>query len=391
MKIEDRIPRDRRNDYSKEMAGKRREFLTDKTGETLEYTGQYSIDPAVLPGNIENFIGIVQMPVGIAGPVQINGEYAQGQFYVPLATTEGTLVASYSRGMRVINECGGVTTTVVEQFMQRAPAFLFDNARQARDFGEWVSANFTQISEVAESTSSIAKLQHIEQWSVAKMRYLRFNYTTGDAAGQNMVSKATLAASEWIKQHSPIPCDYLLSGNMDTDKKHSQLNMIHSRGRRVIAEIVLKKDVLRKIMHVDSRMMAKAAVLSNVGARIAGAAYNGPHSANGIASLFIATGQDEANVVESHAGHLSHELLENDDLYLSVTLPSLIVATYGGGTGLPTQKECLNLLGCYGKGKANKFAEIVAATVLAGDISLACAVIAGHWVSSHDRLGRNRP
>lgn len=391
MKIEDRIPRDRRNDYSTEMAGKRREFLTDKTGETLEYTGQYSIDPAVLPGNIENFIGIVQMPVGIAGPVQINGEYAQGQFYVPLATTEGTLVASYSRGMRVINECGGVTTTVVEQFMQRAPAFLFDNARQARDFGEWVSANFTQISEVAESTSSIAKLQHIEQWSVAKMRYLRFNYTTGDAAGQNMVSKATLAASEWIKQHSPIPCDYLLSGNMDTDKKHSQLNMIHSRGRRVIAEIVLKKDVLRKIMHVDSRMMAKAAVLSNVGARIAGAAYNGPHSANGIASLFIATGQDEANVVESHAGHLSHELLENDDLYLSVTLPSLIVATYGGGTGLPTQKECLNLLGCYGKGKANKFAEIVAATVLAGDISLACAVIAGHWVSSHDRLGRNRP
>lgn len=391
MKIEDRIPRDRRNDYSTEMAGKRREFLTDKTGETLEYTGQYSIDPAVLPGNIENFIGIVQMPVGIAGPVQINGEYAQGQFYVPLATTEGTLVASYSRGMRVINECGGVTTTVVEQFMQRAPAFLFDNARQARDFGQWVSANFAQISEVAESTSSIAKLQHIEQWSVAKMRYLRFNYTTGDAAGQNMVSKATLAASEWIKQHSPIPCDYLLSGNMDTDKKHSQLNMIHSRGRRVIAEIVLKKDVLRKIMHVDSRMMAKAAVLSNVGARIAGAAYNGPHSANGIASLFIATGQDEANVVESHAGHLSHELLENDDLYLSVTLPSLIVATYGGGTGLPTQKECLNLLDCYGKGKANKFAEVVAATVLAGDISLACAVIAGHWVSSHDRLGRNRP
>ncbi|MBT1062119.1 hydroxymethylglutaryl-CoA reductase [Bowmanella sp. Y26] len=391
MKIDDRIPRDRRNDYSREMADKRRSFLADKTGETLEYTGQFSIDPGVLPGNIENFIGIVQMPVGIAGPVQINGEYAQGQFYVPLATTEGTLVASYSRGMRVINECGGVTTTVVEQFMQRAPAFLFENARQARDFGQWVSANFAAIAEVAESTSSIAKLQHIEQWSVAKMRYLRFNYTTGDAAGQNMVSKATLAASEWIKQHSPIPCDYLLSGNMDTDKKHSQLNMIHSRGRRVIAEIVLKKEVLRKIMHVDSRMMAKAAVLSNVGARIAGAAYNGPHSANGIASLFIATGQDEANVVESHAGHMSHELLENDDLYLSVTLPSLIVATYGGGTGLPTQKECLNLLGCYGKGKANKFAEIVAATVLAGDISLACAVIAGHWVSSHDRLGRNRP
>ncbi|GAB3011288.1 hydroxymethylglutaryl-CoA reductase [Bowmanella dokdonensis] len=387
----DRLPRDRKNDYTQEMASQRREFLSDKTGESLELTGQYSIDPAVLPGNIENFIGIVQMPVGIAGPVQVNGEHANGLFYVPLATTEGTLVASYSRGMRVINECGGVMTTVVEQFMQRAPAFLFENARQARDFGQWVNEHFGEIAEVAQSTSSIAKLQHIEQWSVARSRYLRFNYTTGDAAGQNMVSKATLAASEWIKANSPIPCDYLLSGNMDTDKKHSQLNMIHSRGRRVIAEIVLKKDVVRRMLHTDTRMMAKAAVMSNIGARIAGAAYNGPHSANGIASLFIATGQDEANVVESHAGHMSHELLDNDDLYLSVTLPSLIVATYGGGTGLPTQKECLNLLGCYGKGKANKLAEIVAATVLAGDISLACAVIAGHWVSSHDRLGRNRP
>ncbi|WP_088329937.1 hydroxymethylglutaryl-CoA reductase [Lacimicrobium sp. SS2-24] len=386
-----KIPRDRKNDYSAESAQERREFLHQQTGEPLELTGQYTLDPSVLPGNIENFIGIVQMPVGIAGPIHIEGEHAKGDFYVPLATTEGTLVASYSRGMRVLNECGGVTTTVVEQFMQRAPAFLFENARQARDFGQWVSDNFSHIAAVAESTSSVAKLMHIEQWSVARSRYLRFNYTTGDAAGQNMVSKATLVASEWIKENSPIPCDYLLSGNMDTDKKHSHLNMIHSRGRRVIAEAVLKKDVVRRMLHTDTRMMAKAAVMSNTGARIAGAAYNGPHSANGIASLFIATGQDEANVVESHAGHLSHELLDNDDLYMSVTLPSLIVATYGGGTGLPTQRECLNLMDCYGKGKANKLAEIVAATVLAGDISLASAVIAGHWVSSHDRLGRNRP
>jgi hydroxymethylglutaryl-CoA reductase (NADPH) len=177
---------------------------------------------------------------------------------------------------------------------------------------------------------------------------------------------------------------------MDTDKKHSHLNMLHSRGKRVIAEVVLKKDILKKIMKVDTKMLARATVLANTGAMMAGAAYNGPHSANGIASLFIATGQDEANVVESHAGMLSHELLDNGDFYLSVTLPSLIVATYGGGTGLPTQKECLGILGCYGTGKANKLAEIVAATVLAGDISLACAVIGGHWVSSHDKLGRNR-
>lgn len=386
-----RIPRNTMDDHTNEMAQKRREFLSQKTGSSLEHTGQYSIDPALLPGNVENFIGVVQMPVGIAGPVQINGENADGMFYVPLATTEGTLVASYSRGMRVINECGGVKTTVVEQFMQRAPAFIFSDAREAREFGAWVDENFEAIAAAAESTTSIGKLQHIHQWSVSRVRYLRFNYTTGDAAGQNMVGKATLAACEWIKANYPVQCEYLLSGNMDTDKKHSHLNMLHSRGKRVIAEIVLKREVLAKIMKVDTHTLARATVLANTGALMAGAAYNGPHSANGIASLFIATGQDEANVVESHAGLLSHELLPNGDLYMAVTLPSLIVATYGGGTGLPTQRECLELMGCYGKGKANKLAEIVAATVLAGDISLGCAVIAGHWVSSHDKYGRNRP
>ncbi|MEW9796867.1 hydroxymethylglutaryl-CoA reductase [Alteromonas sp. CYL-A6] len=385
-----RIPRDGQNDYSHEQAKKRRDFLNEHTGATFEHTSQFSIDPACLPGNIENFIGIVQMPVGVAGPIDINGEHANGRFYVPLATTEGTLVASYSRGMRVINECGGVKTTVVEQFMQRAPAFIFADAREARDFGGWLDDNMEGIAQAAESTTSVGKLTHLEQWSVSKLRYVRFNYTTGDAAGQNMVGKATLAACEWIVKHYPGKCQYLLSGNMDTDKKHSHLNMLHSRGKRVIAEVVLKQDVMQKLMKVDTRLMARSSVLANTGAMLAGAAYNGPHSANGIASLFIATGQDEANVVESHAGLLSHELLENGDLYLSVTLPSLIVATYGGGTGLPTQQECLALLGCVGKGKANKLAEIVAATVLAGDISLACAVISGHWVSSHDKFGRNR-
>ncbi len=385
-----RIPRNSMDDHSNEMAQARRDFIKEKTGSDMKYTGEYTIDPAILPGNIENFIGVVQMPVGLAGPVQINGEHAKGLFYVPLATTEGTLVASYSRGMRVINECGGVKTTVVEQYMQRAPAFIFQDAREARDFGAWVTENFDKIATAAESTTSIGKLKNIQQLSISKTRYLRFNYTTGDAAGQNMVGKATLAACEWIKASSPIKCEYLLSGNMDTDKKHSHLNMLHSRGKRVIAEIVLKKDVLAKIMKVDTQLLARATVLANTGAQMAGAAYNGPHSANGIASLFIATGQDEANVVESHAGVLSHELLPNGDFYLSITLPSLIVATYGGGTGLPTQKECLEMMDCYGTGKANKLAEIVAATVLAGDISLACAVIAGHWVSSHDKMGRNR-
>jgi hydroxymethylglutaryl-CoA reductase (NADPH) len=226
---------------------------------------------------------------------------------------------------------------------------------------------------------------------VGPLHYIRFNYTTGDAAGQNMVGKATLAACEWIKANRPGGVSYLLSGSIDTDKKHSHINFLHSRGKRVVAEAVISRDKMREIMRVDTRTLFYARQISQAGAFMAGATNNGAHSANGIAALFIATGQDAANVAESHCAIVYTQLLENDDYYWSITLPSLIVATYGGGTGLPTQREGLEMLGCYGKGRVDKFAEIVAATVLAGEVSLASAVLAGEWVSSHDELGRNRP
>lgn len=200
-----RIPRDKTDDYSREWAERRRSFVKEQTGADLDHVGSYSFDPEILPGNVENFVGVAQIPIGIAGPIRVNGEYADGDFYVPLATTEGTLVASYSRGMRLVTECGGVKTTVVEQFMQRAPAFLFADAREAREFGAWVDENFSNIRAAAESTTSIGKLVNIQQWSVARSRYLRFNYTTGDAAGQNMVGKATLAACEWIQDNYDVP------------------------------------------------------------------------------------------------------------------------------------------------------------------------------------------
>ncbi|MEM9300473.1 MAG: hydroxymethylglutaryl-CoA reductase [Pseudomonadota bacterium] len=385
-----RIPRFP-DDYTREAASGRRDFISDQTGVSTEHLGHYSLDPAVLPGNIEHFVGVVQMPVGLAGPLRINGEHAQGDFYVPMATTEGTLVASYNRGMRALTESGGVKTTVVHQFMQRSPVFHFDDARAARRFDAWLDEVFDDVREAAESTTRIGKLTHIQRWPVGRSLYLRCNYTTGDAAGQNMVSKATYVACEWLRQHAPVPCRYLLSGNIDTDKKHSQMNLLHTRGRRVVAEAVLKRDVVRRLLHVETAQLATARHISNVGAFMAGAANNGPHAANGIAALFIATGQDEANVVESHTGIVYSELLDDGDYWFSVTLPSLIVATRGGGTGLPTQRECLEMLGCYGDGKADKLAEIVAATVLAGDLSLGAAVLAGDWVTSHERLGRNRP
>lgn len=386
-----RIPRQKDNDHTHEMAAQRREFVREQTGVDLTHVAQYSVEPASLPGNIENFIGVAQVPMGIAGPLRINGEYARGDFFVPLATTEGTLVASYNRGMRLLSESGGVRTTVVEDSMQRAPVFIFEDALQAREFGRWVDENFAAIQAHAESTSAIAKLRRIGQFAVGPLRYLRFNYTTGDAAGQNMASKATFTACEWIKKNYPGRLRYFLSGNIDTDKKHSHLNTILTRGKRVVAEAVIQREIMLRLMHLDTRELFYARQVQMVGGFLAGSSNNGAHAANGLAALFIATGQDAANIAESHAAITYSQQLDNGDFYWSITLPSLIVATYGGGTGLATQKECLEMLGCYGHGKVKKFAEICAAVVLAGETSLAAAMLHGDWVSAHERLGRNRP
>lgn len=388
--MSERIPRNSDNDYSEEMARQRRDFVSEKTSTTLDNIGHYSIDPAATAGNIENFIGVAQVPMGLVGPLRVNGEHASGDFYVPMATSEGTLIASYNRGARLLRESGGAKVTVVDDAMQRAPVFVFDDARAARDFGHWVTENFAQIAAQAATTTRSGKLRDIQQFAAARLRYLRFNFTTGDAAGQNMVGKATFVACEWIAANYPGIKRYMLSGAMDTDKKHSQLNTLHTRGKRVIAEVTIPNELLQKRMNTTAEALFKARSINQVGAFMAGSNNTGAHSANGITATFIATGQDVANVAESSAAVIYADVDEGGNFYLSITIPSLIVATYGGGTGLPTQQECLNLLGCNGAGKVYKLAEIIGATVLAGEISLMSAVLAGDWVTSHDALGRNR-
>jgi hydroxymethylglutaryl-CoA reductase (NADPH) len=385
------IPRDPTDDYSRDAIEQRQAFIRERTESTLEHTSTYSLDPSTLPGNIENFFGVAQVPIGLAGPILVNGEHAQGEFYVPLATTEGTLVASYSRGMKLCRLAGGITTTVVDDRMQRAPVFTFPSAREARDFAAWLDEHFDEIAAAAEETTSSGKLLDIQKFSASKLLYTRFNYSTGDAAGQNMTGKATFAACAWIKRNYPDELHFVLEGQFATDKKTSVVNMLHTRGKRVVAEITLPADLVSEQMRVTTDKLFAARLRGQLGAIMSVTNNNGNHSANGITAMFIATGQDVANVAESSALYGFTELLPNGDLYASVTLPSLIVATYGGGTGLATQRECLELLGCYGTGKVRKLAEIVAATVLAGELSLGSAVVAEEWVQAHDELGRNRP
>ncbi len=388
--MNDKIPRSAENDYTKEIAQERREFVREKTGVGLNHVGSYSFEPGLLNGNIEGFMGVAQVPMGLAGPMLVNGEHAKGEFYVPLATSEGTLVASYNRGMKLTRLAGGIKTTVTDDVMQRAPVFIFDDAREAREFGVWVDSNYDTIKATAEKTTSVGKLRNIEKYQMSKVMYLRFNFTTGDAAGQNMVGKATHFACQWILQQNKSIRHHALSGNIDTDKKHSHLNTLHSRGKRVTAEVVLPRDIVIENMHIFPEMALQMRLLSTMGSFMAGANNNGLHSANGITALFIATGQDVANVAESSAALVYAEITPEKDYYFSVTIPSLIVATHGGGTGLATQHECLEMLGCAGKEKATKLAEIVAATVICGELSLGTAVMSGDWVTSHERLGRNR-
>jgi len=379
------------HDYTSAAARRRLAFLAEETGVSPEHIGRFSFDPAVLEGNIENFIGVAQVPIGVAGPLLVDGEYARGTFYVPLATTEGALVASYNRGMKLLYAAGGVRTTVVAEAMQRAPAFGFDSAREARAFGDWLTVNFADIKAEAEASTHVGRLHDIEQFPASRFLFLRFNYTTGDAAGQNLTGKATLRACVWIRANYPRIRDFYLEANLATDKKSSQVNVLRTRGKRVVAEATIPADLVREVLHATPDRMFRARQVSNLGGQLAGVNNNGNHSANAVAALFAATGQDIANVAESSAALVHTELLADGSYYYSITIPALIVATYGGGTGLPTQRECLELLGCYGSGQVRKFAEIVAATVLCGEVSLGAAVVAGEWVTAHERLGRNRP
>jgi len=309
------IPRIAGNNFQPEIIKARQEFIKRETGASMTHISHMSIDPATLSGNVENPIGVTQMPLGLAGPLKVNGEHAQGHFYVPMATTEGTLVASYSRGMRLLTAAGGVKTTIVERYMQRAPVFHFDDARAARDFRDWLNANFEDIKSVAETTTSVGKLSHIESYNVAKMCYTRFNFTTGDAAGQNMCSKAAQAACKWIEKIYPGKMRFTLSGSIETEKKHSAINSLHSRGARVVVEATLPHDLVKQMTRADTRDMYRARQVSTTGAMLVGASNNCVHPGNGIASIFIATGQDEANVAEAITGITYTELLPNNDLY----------------------------------------------------------------------------
>ncbi len=383
------LPKNRKDDYSEDAIRQRIKFLHNCSGFEAKHLTQSHIDPQLTKGNIENIIGFSQVPIGAIGPLKINGEHAQGEFYVPLSTTEGALVSSFNRGARVITLSGGANVAVVRDSIQRAPLFELKNLFQAKEFVDWISKQFVWLQQIAQSTTNNGKLLGYNSFIQGKVVFLRLNFSTGDAMGMNMVTKATQEVCEYIAGNFPI-VSYSIESNMAVDKKPAHINSILGRGKTVSAEVTIKKDILSKYLRTTAKKLEKTYHQQVTGGFLAGTLGMNGHYANGIAALFLACGQDLANISESCVGFTSLEAVD-DDLYVSVNLPSLVIGTVGGGVALPTQRECLELIGCYGSGKSKRFAEIVAATALAGEISLEASIVAGDFVSAHEKYGRNKP
>jgi hydroxymethylglutaryl-CoA reductase (NADPH) len=367
----------------------RREFIEKVSGVNLPHISHSSLDMAeAMKRNIENPIGTVQIPVGLVGPLHLNGNYARGEYYVPLATSEGALVASVNRGCSVTRAVGGATVRIIDDKMTRAPVIKADSMAEAIKIKKWIDRHYIELKEAAESTTGHGKLIKIDPIVVVgRYIYPRFTFTTGDSMGMNMVTIATEKALEILTRETGAHV-VALSGNLCVDKKPSAMNFIEGRGKSVAAEIVIPQEIVEKKLKTTTQAIVEVNTSKNlIGSAIAGSMGFNAHFTNMVGAIFLATGQDEAHVVEGGLGITTAEE-ENGDLYFSVTLPDLPLATVGGGTRLETARECLEIMRVYGGGKVNEFAEIVAGTVLAGELSLMGALAAGHLARAHKDLGR---
>ncbi len=372
---------------------KRLQFLLKETNSELPFLTRKSCFTQLqqLEGNIENYIGMSMVPTGIIGPVRVTGSAAKGDFFIPLSTTEGALIASYHRGAKACYLAGGATSICLVEGVQRSPVFKFTNLAELGKFLIWLFEQLDEFRKITEQCSGFAKLVEMKTNIEGNHLILTFEYHTGDAAGQNMVTLCTDSICHYIVEHAPVkPLFWFVESNYSGDKKATALSFSNVRGKKVTTEITLPQTIVNEVLKTTPEAMSQYWQSSTIGTIQSGAIGAQGHYANGLAALFLATGQDVACISEAAIGITRMEVTASRDLYASVTLPNLIVGTVGGGTGLPTQKECLELMDCYGTGKARKFAEICGALVLAGELSIAAALSAGHFSCAHKKFGRKK-
>jgi len=373
-------------------AAARRLVVERETDADLSTVGDYAFDAERADTAVENMVGAAQVPLGVAGPLRVAGGAADGEFYLPLATTEGALVASVNRGCSAITAAGGATARVVESGMTRAPVFRVADVAEAEEVLAWVREHEPRLVEAAESTTSHGEIVSIDPYVVGDAVFLRFVYDSKDAMGMNMATIATAAAAELVEAETPASL-VALSGNLCTDKKPAAINAVEGRGRTVVADVRIDRATVEERFKTTPEAIAEVNTRKNlVGSAKAGSLGFNAQAANVVAAAFLATGQDAAQVVEGSNAITTVEA-RDEELYASVSLASLEVGTVGGGTGLPTQAEGLDVLGLRGGGdppgtNADALAEVIAAGALAGELSLLSAMASRHLASAHEELGR---
>lgn len=388
---EDVSPRIARGTRIDPDAVKRRWDLLDATPETrAQLLDALTVEQmSAYERNIENFIGTVRVPIGIAGPLRVQGLFARGDYYVPLATTEAAMVASYTRGCQTLSDAGGCISAVINEGVSRSPVFGFKDVVEAGQFIMWSASQIAEFRKAAEATTSHGKLEDVRFTLEGNHVFLLLEYLTGDASGQNMVTIATEAVCQYIEGHAPLkPRYWYVEGNMSGDKKASSQSFQGVRGKKVVAEASLPAALVQRRLHCTPRQMVDYYNVSAMGGVLSGNIGIQGHYANGLAGIYIACGQDAACVSESAVGVTRFQENADGSLYVAVTLPNLIVGTVGGGTGLPSQRACLELLGLAGEGNANAFAEVCGALVLAGEVSIIAALACGQFTQAHQKLAR---
>ena len=375
-----------------EAADVRRRYIEEQKDVSLAETGAEH-DTEEAKNNIENAVGATRVPLGVAGPLRVEGEHAEGDYRLPMATTEGALVASTNRGCSTITEAGGATARVLKDAMTRAPVFRVSGVADASKLVDWIDENFETLKEAAESTTNHGELLRAKPYVAGDNVYVRFAYSTGDAMGMNMATVASRPACEVIEDETDAEL-IALSGNVCADKKPAAINAIEGRGRTAAADAVLPRSVVEEKLKTTPEAVAEVNERKTlVGSARAGTFGANAHAANVLAALYLATGQDPAQVVEGASAYTTASVRDGD-LYFSTTLPALELGTVGGGTGLPTQNEALSLLGVAGGGEpagsnAKELAEVIAGAVLAGELSLHAALASRHLDEAHERLGRD--
>lgn len=379
-----RIPHDSRKNYDSDFVAERRAWLTKQTGSDLLNVSKYSIKSTDVRGNIENFIGVAQVPLGVVGPLKINGQFAKGTFYVPLATTEGALISTYQRGAIAITKAGGAKTVIINDENYLDPVFILKNLEDAQSFVTWTQNNYTHLSQKVQEVTKHGLLRNITPFIMGRRVILKFSYFTHDAMGANMINIATDRICRYIADNYTIQ-RYLLRSNLSSEKKASAVNLLFGYGKEVLVEAVIPRKVVSRHLNSSPEEIGSAWHSWALGCFHSGMLGCNAQLANGLAAIYIACGQDVAHITNASVGFNMLEVTKEGDLYASLKLPNILVGTVGGGTALGTQKECLELIDCYGAGKSKKFSEIIGATLLAGEIGICAGITSDEFLEPHER------